>query len=156
VLDFQATQNPHFEIITIHPVYVFGRSLIQESAADLAGTNGLLFQALMTETNAFGHFLGVHVDDVAVAHVRALTVKKNEGEPVQAYLLAGEKRSWKEVYDFVKKEFPSLSIKLEPVDRSNYEVDASKAKRELGIQFKGMEVQVSEVVKQQLELRGSA
>ncbi|KAJ0418746.1 hypothetical protein BJY00DRAFT_314660 [Aspergillus carlsbadensis] len=155
VLDFQATQNPHFDIITIHPVYVFGRSLIQESAADLAGTNGLLFQALMTETNAFGHFIGVHVDDVAIAHVRALTVKKNEGEGVQAYLLAGKKRSWREVYDFVRAEFPSLPIKLEPVDRANYDVDTAKAERELGIRFRGMEVQVSEVVKQQLELRAA-
>jgi hypothetical protein len=82
-------------------------------------------------------------------------VKKNEGEPVQAYLLSGKKRSWREVYDFVKEQFPSLPIKLEPVDRSNYEVDASKAESELGIQFKGMEVQVSEVVKQQLELRAA-
>ena len=134
---------------------MFGRSLVQESASDLGGTNGLLFQALMTETNAFGHYLGVHVNDVAVAHVRALTAKKNERENVQAYLLSGKKRSWREVYDFVKEQFPSLPIKLEPVDRSNYEVDASKAERELGIQFKGMEVQVSEVVKQQLELRAA-
>lgn len=84
--------------------------------------------------------------------MRALTAKKNERENVQAYLLSGKKRSWREVYDFVKEQFPSLPIKLEPADRSNYEVDASKAERELGIQFKGMEVQVSEVVKQQLEL----
>ncbi|KAL3443422.1 hypothetical protein BJX65DRAFT_311923 [Aspergillus insuetus] len=154
VLDFQSAQSPHFDIITIHPVYVFGRSLIQESAADLGGTNGLLFQALMTETNAFGHYSGVHIDDVAFAHVRALTVAKKE-DGVQSYLLASEKKSWREVYDFVREQFPSLPIKLEPVDRSDYEVDASKAERELGIQFKGMEEQVSDVVKQQLELRAA-
>ncbi|KAL2802363.1 flavonol reductase [Aspergillus granulosus] len=155
VLDFQSTHNPSFEIVTIHPVYVFGRSLVQESAEQLAGTNGMLFQALMTETNAFGHYLGVHVDDVAVAHVKALTVAVSSSA-VQSYLLASAKKSWKDVYEFVKKEFPTLPIKLEPVDRSNYEVDASKASRELGIEFRGMEVQVGEVVRQQLELRGSA
>ncbi|KAL3459548.1 hypothetical protein BJX64DRAFT_291214 [Aspergillus heterothallicus] len=155
ILDFQASQNPSFEIVTIHPVYVFGRSLIQKTAAQLGGTNGMLFQALMTETNAFGHYLGVHVDDVAVAHVRALTVDTVTKGAVQAYLLSAPKRSWSEVYEFVKGEFPELPIQLEPVDRSDYAADAGKASRELGIEFKGMEVQVAEVVRQQLELRAT-
>ncbi|KAL2852050.1 hypothetical protein BJY01DRAFT_100379 [Aspergillus pseudoustus] len=156
VLDFQAAQTPAFEIVTIHPVFVFGRSLLQETADELAGTNGLLFQALMTETNTAAHFSGVHVDDVAVAHVRALTVGTVKKNAVQAYLLAAPKRSWKEVYDYVKREFPALPIKLVPVDQTSYEVDAGKARRELGIEFRGMEVQVGEVVRQQLELRGAA
>ncbi|KAL3468915.1 hypothetical protein BJX99DRAFT_96606 [Aspergillus californicus] len=152
VLDFKANEKPSFDIVTIHPVYVFGRSLIQETAAELSGTNGMLFKSLVSDKPLFGHYGGVHVDDVAVAHVNALT--RPTGSGVEGYLLSSPRRSWQDVYDFLKREFPAFPIRFDTMDTADWSVDAGKAERELGIVFKGMEVQVAEVVKQQLELRG--
>jgi nucleoside-diphosphate-sugar epimerase len=158
ILDFyDANPNLHFEIATIHPAYVFGRSLVQEIAQDLAGTNKLLFSSLMSEKPAFGRFVGVHVDDVAETHVKALTHVITAGAGavtgVQSYLLAARGRSWQEVYDFVKSRYPDLAIGLMPEDSPYFNVDASKATRELGIHFKDMEKQVGDMLDQQLELR---
>jgi hypothetical protein len=73
VIDFVAANNPPFGIATIHPIYVFGRSLVQETADQLNGTNRLLFLSLTSGAPLDGQFIGDHVDDVAIAHVRALT-----------------------------------------------------------------------------------
>ncbi|KAL2866121.1 flavonol reductase [Aspergillus lucknowensis] len=154
VLDFVATNSPPFDVVTIHPVYVFGRSLVQESADQLSGTNRLLFQTITTDTPFLGQFLGVHVDDVAVAHVNALTRSGTRIKGVRPYLLSSKSRSWREVRDFAQSQYPKLSIPLPPLDTLEYEVDTSRAQRELGIEFREMEVQVKDVVDQQLELRG--
>ncbi|KAL6237276.1 hypothetical protein BDW75DRAFT_204691 [Aspergillus navahoensis] len=153
VLDFAATNNAPFDVVTIHPVFVFGRSLIQETADQLGGTNGLLFKSLVSETPLMDRFDGVHVDDVAAAHVKALTTKGSTINGVQPYLLAAEQRSWREVYAFLTTRYPSLPLKLKPMDSPGYTVDTTRAQRELGIVFRPMEEQVADVVDQQLKLR---
>ena len=154
MIDFVATNNPSFDVVTIHPVLVFGRSLIQETAEELSGSNGLLFQTLMSETPFGKQFLGVHVSDVASAHVSALTRSCTSIKGVQPYLVSSKARPWHEVHDFVKSRYPGLAIKLPPLDTLSYDVDTTRAHRELGIEFRGMEVQVADLLDQQLELRG--
>ena len=148
-----ASKNPSFDVVTIHPVLVFGRSLIQETAEELSGSNGMLFQTLMSETPYGKQFLGVHVSDVASAHVSALTKSGTSIKGVQPYLVSSEARPWREVHDFVKSKYPSLAIKLPQLDAFSYKVDITRAQRELGIEFRGMEMQVTELLDQQLELR---
>lgn len=154
VIDFVTANNPPFDIATIHPIYVFGRSLVQETADQLNGTNRLLFHWLTSGAPLDGQFIGVHVDDVAIAHVRALTRSGSTVKGVQPYLLSCERHSWREVYDFVKTRYPNVPVKLDPVDSINYMVDTTRAERELGMEFRQMEEQVAEVMDQQLELRG--
>lgn len=69
--------------------------------------------------------------------------------------LASEGLLWEDVARFVKQQYPSfpLGLKPEDTDTVGYIVDASKAERELGVHYKGMEQQVRDVVDQQLELR---
>ncbi|KAE8384531.1 flavonol reductase [Aspergillus alliaceus] len=153
VTDFVATKNPSFDVVTIHPVLVFGRSLIQETAEELSGSNGMLFQTLMSETPFGKQFLGVHVSDVASAHVRALTKSGTSIKGVQPYLVSSKARPWREVHDFVKSQYPGLAIKLPQLDTLSYKVDTTRAQRELGIEFRGMEMQVADLLDQQLELR---
>jgi len=154
VIDFVAANNPPFDIATIHPIYVFGHSLVQETAGQLNGTNRLLFLSLMSGTLLDGQFIGVHVDDVAIAHVRALTRSGSTINGVQSYLVSCKKHSWQKVFDFVKLRYPNVPIKLNPVDSTDYMVDTTRAERELGIEFRQMEEQVADVMDQQLGLRG--
>ena len=105
-----------------------------------------------------GQFLGVHVDDVAEAHIRALAVSLDDGDDgdskgVRSYLLAAKRRSWGDVVRFVRGQYPGVEWALSPVDSTNYGVETSRAERELGIRFRGMEEQVKDVVDQQLELQ---
>ncbi|KAL4867217.1 hypothetical protein BDV12DRAFT_171732 [Aspergillus spectabilis] len=149
-LDFVREQCPHFDVITLHPVFVYGRNRTQESADQLAGTCGLLYQALLTGKLFAGQYRGVHIDDVAAAHVKVLD-DSIKGQ--QAYLLAAPARSWEEVEAFLHQRYPDLPVKLEPKDGKGLPIDTSKAERQLGRTFKGMEEQIGDLVDQQLALK---
>ncbi|KAE8419600.1 hypothetical protein BDV36DRAFT_251285 [Aspergillus pseudocaelatus] len=153
-LDFYSTTNPGFDIITLHPVFVYGRSLVQETADQLGGSCGSLFQSLFSETPSSPQFNGVHVDDVADAHVRVLD---DSVKGFRSYLLAAETSPWGDVKRFLEGRYPGVGFGLKTVDGGDisYRVDAGRAERELGIGFKGLESMVGDVVDQQFELRGT-
>lgn len=99
----------------------------------------------MSDRPLAGQFLGVHVDDVAEAHLRAL---RDNITGLRSYLLAAERGSWADVYRFMRERHPVGAGGF-----GRYSVDASNAERDLGIRFKGMKEQVGDVVDQQLDLR---
>ncbi|KAL4891805.1 NAD dependent epimerase/dehydratase family protein [Aspergillus ambiguus] len=152
-IDFVRNQKPKFDVVTLHPVWVFGRNLTQELPEDPSGTCGMLFNCLMSEKPFFGQFLGVHVDDVAAAHVQALN---NPIIGFQPYLLAAPRRSWVEVDSFIRLQYPEVKFKFKPEDWMDYTVDSSKAETELGLTFKPMEEQVKDTVDQQLQFISDA
>ncbi|KAL5334201.1 flavonol reductase [Aspergillus crustosus] len=149
-IDFVNEQHPHFDVATLHPVFVYGRNRVQEAASELGGTNGMLYQALLTGKLFAGQYRGVHVDDVAAAHVKVLD---ESIKGLQPYLLAGPARSWEEVEEFIHQRYPSLPVNLEKADGTGSMVDTSKAEKELGLTFKGMEEQVGDVIDQQLSFK---
>ncbi|KAE8404294.1 hypothetical protein BDV37DRAFT_293972 [Aspergillus pseudonomiae] len=149
-LDFHSANHPHFDIVTLHPVFVYGRSLVQETPEQLGGSSGTLFQSLFAETPSFPQFLGVHVDDVADAHVRVLD---GGVSGLRSYLLASETRSWGDVRQFLDERYPGVGFGLKGDEGISYRVDAERAERELGIVFKGLEDMVGDVVDQQFELK---
>jgi nucleoside-diphosphate-sugar epimerase len=156
-LDFIQENRPRWTTICLHPVFVFGRSLVQTTAEELSGTPGMLWQSLNSEKPTMSQFLGVHIDDVAEAHLKALEVP-NHGDDsdikgVRSYLLAAQRRPWADAVQFVKAQYPDVQWPLPSVDATNYTVDTTRAGKELGITFKGMEEQVKDVVDQQLEFR---
>ncbi|KAE8354941.1 flavonol reductase [Aspergillus coremiiformis] len=154
-LDFINTRNPRYDVVTLHPTYVFGRSLLQNSAAEISGSNALLFSALMTGNESssiyWGQYLGVHISDVVDAQMAVLHKEIPSGS---AFLLSGKPRPWEDVYDFVTKEYPELDIKLLPKSWTNWSLDVRKAENELGLNFHSMEDQVKEVIDQQLTFQG--
>ncbi|KAB2102290.1 hypothetical protein AG0111_0g9444 [Alternaria gaisen] len=150
-LDFVASKKPRFSVVTLHPVFVFGPSLLQTTADELSGTNAMLFGSLYSEEPLFAPFRGVHVLDVADAHVRALSLTES---PVSSYLLSAKDRPWEEVLDFANKEFPTAGFKVKPKAGDRWFVDTTRAQADLGLSsWREMEVQVKDVVDQQLKLR---
>lgn len=112
----------------------------------------MLFASLLSEDPMFAPYRGVHIDDVAVAHIRALDLPST---PVSSFLLSAKARSWKEVMEFVEQKYPEQKFKTEPKEGELLVVETKRAEAELGFtEWKGMEVQVSDVVEQQIELRG--
>ncbi|KAB8259463.1 hypothetical protein BDV32DRAFT_159234 [Aspergillus pseudonomiae] len=149
-LEFASDHDPHFNIIMLYPTFVFGPNRLQQSASELAGTNALLFFTLMSEHPKGGQFLGAHIEDVAKAHIRALGYA---APGVSGFLLSGKRRSWSDVCKFVREEFPTMKLKLQPRDWENYTVDTSQAEKCLGLSFRPMEDQVRDLLQQQLSFR---
>jgi nucleoside-diphosphate-sugar epimerase len=153
-LDFIETRKPHFSVVTLHPVFVFGCNLLQTSASELSGTNAGLFGGLYSDEPMFKHFQGVHVDDVAEAHIRALSLAD---KPVSSFLLAAKDRTWGEVLEFANKKYPQAGFNRKEVGKGDrWIVETARVEKELGFkEWKEMEDQVSDVVEQQLALRGA-
>ncbi|KAI4850369.1 NAD dependent epimerase/dehydratase family protein [Aureobasidium sp. EXF-8845] len=151
-LDFVSTRQPHFSVVTLHPVYVFGRNILQTSPDEISGTNKMLYNSLLSASPLFAPYRGVHVDDVASAHIKALTIPD---APVSSYLLSAKARTWEEVMEFAHAKFPGEKFETQPKGGDLLIVKTEKAEAELGFaSWKEMEVQVADVIEQQIELRG--
>jgi nucleoside-diphosphate-sugar epimerase len=99
----------------------------------------------------FAPYRGVHVLDVAEAHIRSLDLRDG---PVSSFLVSGKDRPWEEVLEYAKKEFPGAGFLTEPKTGDRWFVDTTRAEAQLGFkEWREMEVQVKDVVSQQLQLR---
>lgn len=154
-LSWAETNTPPFNIITLHPSFVFGRNLTQTSAAALDGTNAFLWASL-TAPQPMIPMSGVDVRDVAGAHVKALEVGVNGTAEVEEFLLAAgetEGWTWGRVAEFVRERYPFVGVKLEGPFAEPPKVDSRRAREVLGVQWRGMEDTVSAFLDQQAELR---
>lgn len=106
-IDFVEARRPSFDVVTLHPVLVFGRNLVQESATDLGRTNGTLFQTLLSEQPLMSQHQGVRILDVADAHVKVLDERITGFE---SYLLSGERCTWADIEQLVRKEIPESPL----------------------------------------------
>lgn len=105
---------------------------------------------------------GVHIDDVAEMHVRALDPKIEGSQDFLASSADAETIHWAESFDIVKAKFPEAykagAFKIDETPRpesSESRVSNKKAREVLGIKFKTFEEQVVSVVGQFLELAGT-
>jgi nucleoside-diphosphate-sugar epimerase len=152
-LEHISDKKPNYSIVTIHPVFVFGENLSQTTAEELGGTNAAFFGSLYSKEPIFTAYRGVHVLDVAEAHIRALSL---DDAPIASFLMASKGRSWKEVLDFANSEFPEAGFQTESRSGDLWSVDTTRAEAHLGFaKWREMEEQVRDVVQQQLKLRSS-
>ena len=147
-----STNKPKFALVTLHPSWVFGPSLLQPTAHELSGTNSLLWTSLNSE-NAVVPSAGVHVLDVAEAHVKCLGNAIGEGS---RFFLSAPSFAWSDALDFVKREYPNHPWKLRPKEEKLWIVDTSRAESVLGMNWRSMEDMVRDVVEQQLLFLGVA
>ncbi|GKZ24856.1 hypothetical protein AbraIFM66951_001701 [Aspergillus brasiliensis] len=147
--EFKNTEKPHFALVTIHPSFVFGTNLMQTSAEQVqAGSNGILWGGVMGGV-PLGGITGVHIQDVAEAHVKALDPKIKDGSK---YLLSAPATTWKDVAQIVLKAYPNIGAKITPEVESTPSIptNTTKAEVELGMQWRSWEDMVRSVVDQQL------
>ncbi|KAJ6115329.1 NAD(P)-binding protein [Penicillium sp. IBT 16267x] len=148
--DFWKTNQPHYSLVTLHPAFVFGRNLVQVSAEEIrAGSNGLLWRGVMEGAPAGGiALMGVYIQDVAEAHIKALDPKIKDGSK---YLLAAKPATWNDVARIVQNVYPNIGAKLtEGSEGASTPTDMFKAEKELGMQWRSWEEIVRSVVDQQL------
>ncbi|KAL4911327.1 hypothetical protein BDW74DRAFT_164861 [Aspergillus multicolor] len=146
--DFYEAEKPHYALVTLHPAFVYGHNLLQASAEEVqGGTNGLLWGSIMGGI-PLGGINGVHIQDVAEAHVKALGSEIQGGSK---YLLSGPGTSWKEVAGIARKFYLNAGVKLtEDTEGTSMPTDTTKAERELGMRWRSWEEMVRGVMDQQL------
>lgn len=146
---FWQTAKPHYSLVSIHPAYVFGKNLVQTSAEEGIGSNGVLWKPVMTGILG-SPASGVHIEDVAEAHVKALSPNIPNGAK---YLLAGKRTTWKEVAQIVHRDYPNVGAKISvETEVGSFPLDTSKAEQELGMKWRSWEQMIHEVMDQQLGL----
>lgn len=147
---FFAARHPHFTIVNLHPVYVYGPNLHPLTSGSLGGANGFLLTELSRDNPFTDQFSGVHVSDVAAAHLKALDYQP---AGIRSYLLAARDRPWSDVHAFLDARYAGSGFKLQPRDSVVWRFDAGRAQRELGLEFREMEAQVGDAVEQHMALQ---
>jgi nucleoside-diphosphate-sugar epimerase len=148
--EFVKTQKPHFTLITLHPTFVLGPSLVQKSADDITGVVMMFMNSLPSSKPLFPSTI-VDVRDVADATLATIkaSVERNGDE----FIISGVETTWDDIVAYVKAAYPQVDMNLQPPFTKPFVANASKAERILGVSWKSVEEIVRSVLDQQLALR---
>ncbi|KAL5366639.1 NAD(P)-binding protein [Aspergillus floccosus] len=148
--DFWNTAKPHYALVTLHPAFVYGHNLMQTSAEGVQGSNAAFWAWIMGGFPT-GFLTGVHVQDVAEAHIRALHPHIADGSK---YLLSGKGTTVPDVAQLVQKLYPDIGAVITEDSQGVLDpVNTTKAEAELGMSWRSFESMIREMVDQQLGFR---
>ena len=150
-LTWMSSHSPSFSLVTLHPSFVLGHSLVQTSAEDIGGINALFWGALQAPAPQFPALM-VDVRDVADAQIKAAKVELEGGE-WREFLISQHPMEWEDVVAFLRKQYPQVEVKWEPPYPKASDVDVSRAEQELGMRWRSMEEIFGSLVEQQLRFR---
>ncbi|CAG9992129.1 unnamed protein product [Clonostachys byssicola] len=150
--DYVKDKQPKFELTTLLPPMVYGpldhhvddMAKLNTSSADIYRLfNGSEKQVPDTSFWAFAD-----VRDLAEAHVQAFEKPEAAG---QRYLIANSSYSYQKIVDIIRDKFPELQEKTPKGDAGSqlppvYQLDTSKAIRELGMVFRPLEETIVDTV----------
>ncbi|KAL6872189.1 NAD(P)-binding protein [Trichoderma novae-zelandiae] len=138
---FVDQMKPHFSVTVINPPVIYGPNRHYVDDLNKLNTSSAMFYSLMNgsrvEVPPTAFWAIVDVRDVAVAHQRAYYKPEAGG---QRYLTTVGRFSYQQICDILREEFPELRGRV-PVGNPGepiigvYNVDNSKVKRELGLDF---------------------
>lgn len=155
--DFVKAEKPDFDVIHIHPSFVEGRDDLTTTVKGFeTGTNKIITD-LVTGDKAEEPRLAaaVHVEDVALAHVKALdsSVPGN-----RSFVLNRSDFAWEDALQIIKEKYPEalakgwLSTEGALVSPAHVNVDSSETETILGVKFRTYKEMVESVVEQYLEV----
>jgi nucleoside-diphosphate-sugar epimerase len=158
--NFVRDNKPHFEVISIKPSMVIGKNeLITNAGEYIAGTNMIALGPVLGNKSPM-KVVGatVHVDDVALVHVKAL----DPGVPVRTYIANSDDYAgtvWQNATRVVAEHFPEAVAKgVLPnngvQETRRFRVNARDTEEIMGVKFKNFEEQVKSVITHYLELKG--
>lgn len=163
---FHATHSPSFTLATINNTYTFGPVPRSLASLDTVNTSNHRIRDLVR-----GHMRGgihptapvftfVDVRDVALAHVRALTVPEAAGK---RFYVVGGFFSNPRLAGIIRRRFPELRGRLPPADEDakddfpedHWGFDNSRSREVLGLVYTGLETSVVDTVESILRLEGA-
>ncbi|KAF2421473.1 NAD(P)-binding protein [Tothia fuscella] len=144
--EFVQHYHPDFSLVTLHPTFVLGPSLLQKSRKDVSGANQLLLQSLKDDKPIFPSTC-CDVRDVAQATLATIDAKVERS--VEEFVISGVKLNWDQILDYVQKEYPRFHGNLSPPFDEPFVANASKAEKALRIKWRSMEDMIGSVLEQQ-------
>lgn len=157
---FVEDEGPNFDLAVINSTYNFGP--IQRRLPDLDVMNtsnhrirdmvlGRMREAIEPTAPVF---TWVDVRDVALSHLRAMTIPEAGG---QRFYVVGGHFSNKRIADVIRQHFPELEELLPPVESVDdmpddvYQFNNTKSKQILGLVYNSLEKSVVDTVESILE-----
>jgi nucleoside-diphosphate-sugar epimerase len=151
-LKFIKDHNPSFKVITVHPTFVLGHSLIQKSAQEISGGNYLFMGSLSSKQPMITPQI---VDVRDVADTMLATINAEIDKNGEEFIINGKPTSWDAMTAFVKFKYPQVPVNLEPPFESGFEADGAKAEKYLGAKWLPMEDIIGSLLDQQLAFKKS-
>ncbi|KAK9360979.1 hypothetical protein V1504DRAFT_406804 [Lipomyces starkeyi] len=150
--DFLEKEKPNFTITTINPPLVWG-PMIHDVTPETVNTSNANIWSLVNGSQATipvtPALSWVDVRNVAEAHVLALETPEAEN---QRYFVVADKYSYKDICGILLKNFPELSGKVPTeggiLTKKIFDVDNSKSKKDLGIEYISLEQSIVDLTKQ--------
>ncbi|KAL7919783.1 hypothetical protein ACQKWADRAFT_322741 [Trichoderma austrokoningii] len=147
-LDWVAEHKPAFQLLTVHPTFVLGPSLVRKTATDLDGINAWFWKSLQQPAPLFPAVI-VDVRDVADL---CLLAARADVRPDEAELVAsGAPTTWREIGQWVRERYPQLETRLEKDGPVPFRVDNAV----LGMRWRPLGETLSGLIDQQLALQGA-
>ncbi|KAI1331663.1 flavonol reductase [Xylariaceae sp. FL0255] len=162
---FMKEQNPHFDLVFLNPPTTFGplRHSIS-SLKDLNESSSRLRKACFDTTKESPIFyMPVHtyvdVRDLAEAQIQAMLVPEAEN---QRFIVCARQFNFQHVSDILREQLPELHERA-PIGKPGtnslpagaYDIDNSKARKVLGIQFGSLEETMLDTARYMLDLEKS-
>jgi len=157
--DFVSSKKPHFDIVSLCPVMIYGPIAHQISSFSDLGESAAAFYEIVAGKSEIEYksydlcHQYVDVRDVAIAHILAF---ENPKASNQRYLISKGDYDWQEVADHAHKHFPNKAkAKLGNPGKyhePNHCVDNSKSRTHLGLTYRPKEETYHDTIKQILDL----
>lgn len=154
------SNNPHFDLVNIHPSFVMGRNdLSLTLEAMFHGSNRMMLNVVKEkEFKSAIQGSTVHNDDVARLHVESLQQSKI---PAGSYIATGPASRWEDIPTIVRKLYPNAvedgalqdNAKVVTIP-SNF--GSKKTEETFGWKLQGFDAQVASVVGYYLEVLDAA
>ncbi|KAJ5094433.1 ketoreductase [Penicillium angulare] len=151
---FMEEEKPGFSLVTLCPPYVFGPPIHAPKSQDALNTSNLHFLMLMhggwkEKLPPTGTWLWVDVQDIALAHLRAMEVSEAGGK---RFFITADHFEMKEVAEIAKKNFPEYANQLPAQLLSDkpdslYGFDNSRSKEILQLEYLPLETSVVDTIK---------
>ena len=164
--EFVTVESPGFDLVTINNTYTFGpipRSLAGLEALNTSNhrirdlVHGQWCELGVPATHPV--FTFVDVRDVALAHVRALTVPEAGGK---RFYVVGGFFSNPRLVQIVRQHFPELENRLpgeatvtDDFPENHWRFDNRRSREVLGIEYRSLEESVVDTVRSILEFEGA-
>lgn len=158
---FMGSERPHFDLAVINCTFTFGPVQRNLPNLDAMNTSNQRIRDMMQGKMKNGIpptapvFTFVDVRDVALAHLKAVTVPEAGGN---RFYVVGGHFSNNRIANIIRKSYPDLSRSLpeeaeDDLPADVYDFDNSKSRKVLGLEYTSFEKSVEDTIQSILDLK---
>ncbi|KAI0376941.1 ketoreductase [Hypomontagnella monticulosa] len=158
--EFMETEKPSFSLAVINGTFTYGPVQRNLPSLDAMNTSNVRVRDMIQGNMKNGLsptapvFTFVDVRDVALAHVRAMTIPEAGGN---RFYVVGGNFSNKRIADVIRRTYPGLAARLpehaqDDMPDDVYGFDNTKSKKVLGLEYTSLDKSIKDTVQSILDL----